>query len=280
MSITGILEAMRSRRPLAERLVWQCLENHANGARLWPISEEAIAQELGLGVATVSRAVRALAADNILRAERHKRRPTVFHMLRDYPKPNGQTPPPSQNLTHQVDASTTHLTNQIEGSTAAPKPELTHQVDASTIELTHQGDMSSAELTHQNDRPFLSTSKNPPVSKNPPRSRAHARTPRHLLPDDWGPSQKSVALGSDLGLTHSEVLFEADKMRDWARHEGKNGKDWEGRFNNWLRKEAKDRYLQRIRNQKPTLAEEWGLKSFLTPVFDDDEPPAAGRLLS
>ena len=190
MSVAGILEAMRSPRPLAERLVWQCLENHANGARFWPMSEEAIARELSLGVATVARAVRALVADNIVRAERHKRRPTVFFMLRDYGKPNGQYPPQTGDLTHQNDWSSAaetpeiadakpKLTTQNDGSTG----DLSHQNDGSThylttqndgssqppqLALTHQDDRSSPELTHQNDRTSYPPVKNPPERKKEP----------------------------------------------------------------------------------------------------------------
>ena len=190
MSVAGILEAMRSPRPLAERLVWQCLENHANGARFWPMSEEAIARELSLGVATVARAVRALVADNIVRAERHKRRPTVFFMLRDYGKPNGQYPPQTGDLTHQNDWSSAtetpeiinaepELTTQNDGSTG----DLRHQNDGSThqlttqndgssqprqLALTHQNDRLSPELTHQNDRTSYPPVKNPPERKEEP----------------------------------------------------------------------------------------------------------------
>ena len=69
-------------------------------------------------------------------------------------------------------------------------------------------------------------------------------------------------------------------MRDWASHRGETGKDWDSRFNNWIRKEVKDRYLRGIRGRKTTLAEEWGLSSLLTPVFDDDDPLPTRRLLS
>ena len=92
-----------------------------------------------------------------------------------------------------------------------------------------------------------------------------------------------MALGLDLGLAAAEVLFEADRMRDWGRSGARTAVDWDARFANWLRREALDRRAQRYRAAqpaKPTLAEEWGLKSFLTPNFDDDEEPEPGRLLS
>ena len=273
---------MRSPRPLAERLVWQCLENHANGARFWPMSEEAIARELSLGVATVARAVRALVASNIVRAEQHKRRPTVFYMLRVYGKPNGQHEPHQEELTTHNDGSTTELSDQSDGSTG----HLTTQNDRSTtpaqMDLTHQNDRPTPELTHQNDRTSYPPVKNPPERKEepplgPPQSRGGR--PQHALPDDWVPGPKAFALAAGLGLTNAEVLFEADKMRDWGLATNGKAANWDARFNNWLRKEAGDRRTRRYLPAKPTLAEEWGLTSFLTPTFDDDEPEPP-RLLS
>jgi hypothetical protein len=118
----------------------------------------------------------------------------------------------------------------------------------------------------------------PPLG-SPPKPGGRRAT---LLPEDWVPNPKAMALGVDLGLAAAEVLFEADRMRDWARDKRAKGADWDARFANWLRREALDRRAQRYRAQpaKPTLAEEWGLKSFLTPNFDDDEEPEPGRLLS
>ena len=115
---------------------------------------------------------------------------------------------------------------------------------------------------------------------HPSRSREGRRAA--LLPEDWVPNPKAKALGIDLGLAAAEVLFEADRMRDWARDKRAKGADWDARFANWLRREALDRRAQRYRAQpaKPTLAEEWGLKSFLTPNFDDDDEPGPERLLS
>ena len=68
-------------------------------------------------------------------------------------------------------------------------------------------------------------------------------------------------------------------MRDWARSKAVKGADWDARFNNWLRNEATDRRTRRYLPAKPTLQAEWGLKSFLTPEFDDEETPP-DRLLS
>jgi hypothetical protein len=105
--------------------------------------------------------------------------------------------------------------------------------------------------------------------------------PPHALPGDWVPNPKAFALGTSLSLTDAEVLFEADKMRDWALAKAVKAANWDARFNNWLRNEISDRARRRFLPAKvaTTLQAEWGLKSFLTPTFDDDEPEP-GRLLS
>jgi len=105
--------------------------------------------------------------------------------------------------------------------------------------------------------------------------------PAHALPEDWVPNPKAFALGTSLGLTDAEVLFEADKMRDWALAKAGKAANWDARFNNWLRNEIADRSRRRFLPAKAatTLADQWQLKSFLTPTFDDDEPEP-GRLLS
>jgi hypothetical protein len=116
-------------------------------------------------------------------------------------------------------------------------------------------------------------------------SRTPARaTPRRTLPEGWEPNDTSIALAFAIGINLNEVQTEADKMRDWARHRGETGANWDARFNNWLRKEASDRQHRRRHTDKRTvqdLQKEWNLPSFLTPNFADDEPPLpAGFLLS
>lgn len=241
MSIAGILDAMRSERPPAERLVWQCLENHANGHRCWAITEQAIANELNLGCNTVARAVQALAADGIIRMDRFKRRPTVFHMLRIYQKANGQHPPSGDDLTTQNGGSTVELSPQNGGSTTHQPPELTTQNDGSNTQLTPQNGASTLELTPQNGG-----TSNPPVrihqKKSPPERRASAPKARAKpLPDGWQPHVRSFALGFSLGMNREEVLVEADQMRDWASHKGETGLDWNARFDRWLRTTAQRR---------------------------------------
>lgn len=83
--IAGWLDALWSRYPLTVRVVWQCLENLANGARFWRTTDAEIARELGISEASVARAVAILTRDRIIRCERYKRRPSMFTMLRSYP---------------------------------------------------------------------------------------------------------------------------------------------------------------------------------------------------
>jgi DNA-binding Lrp family transcriptional regulator len=89
MSVLNIIAAMRSnRKSLAERLVWQCLENHANGARCWSISRAEIARELNISPDTVNNAIQALEADGIIRVELNPPHKAKYHMLFDVsPKP-------------------------------------------------------------------------------------------------------------------------------------------------------------------------------------------------
>lgn len=265
MSVAGIIEAMRAKGwPTGQRQVWQCLENHANGARCWRMTFQAIADELHIGLNTVRRAVARMEAEGIVRVERHERRPSVFHMQRNYAKSNGHTPNSHGNLSAQKERSTTQ-----------PHTELSAQNGHQKHELTLQNGRSTTELSAQNGRPLESTSKNPPKGSPPGVARSRA-APRKALPETWQPNEGSMALGATLSLSHHDILAEAEKMHDWARHRGEIGANWDARFNNWLRKEASDRLHRRRNTDKRTvqdLQKEWNLPSFLTPNFDDDEPP-------
>jgi hypothetical protein len=144
MSVAGLLDAMRAcgptdkRRPTSYRLVWMCLENHANGHRVWRMTERDIAAELQIGINTVSRAIHGLIADGIVEVDRFKRRPSVFRMLKSYAKPNGKGPHSHGDLTPQNGPSTQDLNTQNGGSTTPPRKYLTPQIDPSTTELTPQ----------------------------------------------------------------------------------------------------------------------------------------------
>src|SRR4051812_46336428 len=107
MSIAGILEAARSDYAPVTRLVWVCLENHANGHRCWAMTHEQIAAEMHLSTNGVALAVKELEADGIIRVQRFKRRVSVFHMLRVYQESGGGGQP--------------HYSNGH-----APEPDLTH----------------------------------------------------------------------------------------------------------------------------------------------------------
>jgi hypothetical protein len=166
MSILGILDAMRSDRAPAERLVWQCLENHADPRRCWRMTEQAIAAELKLGRNTVTRAIRALATDGILEVERHIRRPTLFRLLRVYSKTNGHGEPSEAELAPQNGDST--------ASESVHPPNLSPQNGHSNPELTPQIGHQTPKLSPHFGDSVDSTSKTPP-EKNPPVSAREAR---------------------------------------------------------------------------------------------------------
>jgi hypothetical protein len=89
MSISGILCAMRSNLSPATRLVWQCLENHADARTgAWAMTAGEIATELHLGRHAVNLAIRALEEGGIIRRDCGYRRRTTFHMLRTPPSEN------------------------------------------------------------------------------------------------------------------------------------------------------------------------------------------------
>ena len=169
MSVLGLLDAMRADTNPTHRLVWMCLENHANGHRFWRMTEKAIAAELHLSADTVARAIGWLIAEGIVRVERFKRRPTVFHMLRCYPAKG-------ERLTPQDADSTEDLTPQDADSTPPDDPDLTPQDAESIDRLTPQDADSTPELT-----PQIADSLYPPERihqyNNPPDDLARARDP-------------------------------------------------------------------------------------------------------
>jgi hypothetical protein len=143
VSVAGWLDALHSDCPPAHRLVWMCLESHANKARRWRITDREIADELHLSDDTVGRAIAALEAGGIISAERRKRQPTIYAMLRIYPsakrpKPNGHDVASRPELTPQIAESSDQLTPQKEDSTMLPEVELTPQIAESSGELSPQ----------------------------------------------------------------------------------------------------------------------------------------------
>jgi DNA-binding Lrp family transcriptional regulator len=125
MSVLGLIDAMRADMAPATRLVWQALENHANGDRWWRTTNAALATELHLSEPVVARALQELEASGIIRREFYRRRPTAFYMLRNY-------------SVRQDDHE------------RAPKPDLTPQNQGVNTELTHQKQGSNTDLTPQN----------------------------------------------------------------------------------------------------------------------------------
>lgn len=145
MSVAGILDAMRSSRPFSERLVWQCLENHANGARFWRISIAGLAGELNMRTGTVSLAILALERDEIIRCDRRRKFVTTYHMMRTYPA--GATDDAAETLIPEIG-----LQDEVLGT------EIGLQEPPLIPENVPQPPILESENRTQN----------PPVSKNPP----------------------------------------------------------------------------------------------------------------
>lgn len=103
-------------------------------------------------------------------------------------------------------------------------------------------------------------------------TRARARpTGKHELPEDWNPREQSFALAASLGLDAGRVGIEAEKMRGWAVFKAVRGRNWDMRFDNWLR-EAADRrpWREKTVSTFDQIRMELGGDSFL---FPDPEPP-------
>lgn len=124
MSVAGILDAMRSRRTLSERLVWQCLENHANGARFWAISILNLADELHLHHGTVIDAIKALEADGIIGTRKGFRQVTTYFMLRTYddPPPHSETPNSTPEPISDIPISTPEPYSETPTPVASAEP--------------------------------------------------------------------------------------------------------------------------------------------------------------
>lgn len=229
VSVAGWLDAMRSDLPPAFRLVWQCLESHANSSRWWEIRDADIAAELRLAKDTVGRAISRLERDGIIRAVRRKRLPTRYHMLRVYAcKSRSDDFATIAGLSPEIVDPTAELTPQNVDSTAVSDPELSPEnVD------------SSAELSPENVDSLSPTESNRKKASPPFSPRGEKTRRKVLLPKEWGPSEEAFALGRSLGMGRSQVQGAADQMRDKMTHTLERGADWDARFLGWLRVAAR-----------------------------------------
>ena len=230
--IAGILEAMWSTYPLGVRIVWQCLENHADDARQWRMTDADIAREVNVSVDLVGRAVGVLEADGIIRCVRRKRRPTTFYMLRSYP--NG-----CQKPRHE--------------------PEVERRI---TPELNLQFADSSAELSPQKPETL-----NPPVrihqgEEEDARTRADIPTQANLDTEQEDATDRVPFPDDDPVLTPEEVAeIRAaghdpaelpDEVRQWALQEGATSNNWPRVVVHWARRTPpKRRRSQRQATAKP-----------------------------
>jgi len=236
MSITNILKAMRSGLTPSERFVWQCLENRANGAGFWRMTDKAIAAELDIAVKSVQRAIAALVRKGIITAERHKRRPTVFHVTR-------------ANSQSHADLS---------GQTDHPNPEL------------------SGQNVHTARAGFLKKEKKeryPPERKKDisikPRSRLDAATAPPGFDGFWQNYPRKVGKRAamkafTLALKRAPA---AEILAGLARAQWSDDPQYIPHATTWLNG---DRWTDEPDPPKQTLREQWNLGSFLTPHFDDE----------
>lgn len=124
------------------RLVLACIESHANGAGVWRMTDQDIANEMQLSSDTVSRGIAALEASGDLRAVRHKRRPTTFYLLRH----REATPQPRHEP--EIEA---RITAELTPHFAESSPELSPQIAESlypTERVQQEGSESVAGATH------------------------------------------------------------------------------------------------------------------------------------
>lgn len=181
MSVAGILDALRSDRPFSERLVWQCLENHANGARFWAITIHELMAELHIKCrSTVTRAIAALEDDKqdggpIVRAVRRRKHKTVYHMLRVYPEKN--------KVSEGSDIATENQTLSVVATE--------NQTLFEPVDLAEEVKIGLYPAKIESEKASL----NPPVRKNPPASSracprdAAVEEEKKAAPDDPKPGR-------------------------------------------------------------------------------------------
>lgn len=75
--------------------------------------------------------------------------------------------------------------------------------------------------------------------KIPPPAEPTAR--KHLLPDDFVPSDATMARGRELGFTLPEINDRLASMREWSLGKGEKRLDWNLVFQGFLRRDAERR---------------------------------------
>jgi hypothetical protein len=251
MSVAGLIDAMRSSYSPAVRLVWQCLENHANGARFWSMTDQAIARELNLSVDTVSQGIAVLEADGIIKCDRRKRRPSIFRMQRTYPE---RCPRPryEPEVARRI---VPELSPEIPGL----MPELSPEIPETRNPPVKNPPEKEGESAHANPpQPILQNGEGqtearpperPPVDADlpPPEKglgngsvdvrRGDTRPPRSgPLPDDWTPSAEDLAFARSRGLDPEETTL---AFGAYYRGEGKCRTNWSEVFRSWCIREGK-----------------------------------------
>lgn len=99
-------------------------------------------------------------------------------------------------------------------------------------------------------------------SDSPSEKTPRART-NEPLPETWAPKPKHYELGDELGFTRKDVFDAEQEFKDWAvanKHRQVGRKSipdgWDRAFNNWLRKNARDRKPRRfVKSSGPSLGD-------------------------
>jgi hypothetical protein len=243
--IAGILDAMWSDYPLAARVIWQCLENHANGDRFWRMTHQEIAAELHLSLDTVNGSVAFLERERIIRCVRQKRRPTTFYMVRSYA--TGATKPRHEaeierritpDLMTEIPSSSAELMTEFpltksppvrihqEGRESAPaSPTPTPQAAPPSpspppvVVVGVEGKQASCQEQGGADRP------EPPTA---PRSARKTAWPEDQPP----PGVRELVIAAGYG---GEVV---QAMGDWCRDRAHRSADWPAWARRWIAREG------------------------------------------
>lgn len=239
MSVSGILDAMRSDRPLSQRLVWQCLENHSNGHRFWSISITDLAAELHLRRGTVIDAIKALERDLIIRARRVYKQATTYFMLRTYgeqadPEPEPSPPDPGLETAPQIEPMPENVPTMQSGIRPSVQSEIRPVVSPPRKNPPIKEETSLRSVRAREQPP---TEPDLFEQPQPPPSSAGTR-----LPPDWRPTPNDFAFAGSEGFSTAETERIADQFRDfWHAKAGKDGRkaSWPATWRNWVREDRR-----------------------------------------